>query len=154
MLLLPLSFYSHLHLLLFLAPLRIDRVSWQLVGHVPLNWSNVLSKFLHFTNYHVQVEIDWKESQSWCWIGTRKPTQLAQRRCDNVVTTSLLTLSQRCGSVENESCTNVGPTTLPQRCYNVDTTLSIGFLGHFTTDYFDLFPFIETRESYKIAKWH
>ena len=28
-------------------------------------------------------------------------TQLAQRRCDNVVTTSWLTLSQRCGTVEN-----------------------------------------------------
>ena len=35
-------------------------------------------------------------------------TQLAQRRCDNVVTTSLLTLSQRCGTVENESCADVG----------------------------------------------
>ena len=34
-------------------------------------------------------------------------TQLAQRRCHNVVTTSLLTLSQRCGKVENESCTDV-----------------------------------------------
>ena len=31
-----------------------------------------------------------------------KSSQLAQRRCDNVVTTSLLTLSQRCGTVENE----------------------------------------------------
>ena len=41
-------------------------------------------------------------------------TQLAQRRCDNVVTTSLLTLSQRCGTVENESCADVGF----QRCDN------------------------------------
>ena len=30
-------------------------------------------------------------------------TQLAQRRCDNVATTLLLTLPQR-GTVENESC--------------------------------------------------
>ena len=44
--------------------------------------------------------------------------------------------------------------TLPQRCYNVATKLSIGFLGHFTMDYSDLFPFIEMWESYKSAKWH
>ena len=43
---------------------------------------------------------------------------------------------------------------LPQRYYNVATTLSIGFLGHFTTDYSDFFLFIETWESYKSAKWH
>ena len=78
-------------------------------------------------------------------------TQLAQRRCDNVATTSLLTLSQRCGTVENESCTDVVTSlsnvvkTLPQRCYNVATTLSIGLvLGHFTMDYSDFFPFTET----------
>ena len=33
--------------------------------------------------------------------------------------------------------------TLPQRCYNVNTTLSMGLLDHFTTDYSDFFPFIE-----------
>ena len=42
-------------------------------------------------------------------------TQLAQTRCDNVVTTSLLTLSQRCDTVENESCADVGF----RRCDNV-----------------------------------
>ena len=42
-------------------------------------------------------------------------TQLAQRRCDNVVTTSWLTLSQRCGKVENESCGDVSF----RRCENV-----------------------------------
>ena len=35
-------------------------------------------------------------------------TQLAQRRCHSVVTTSLLTLSQRYGMVENETCADVG----------------------------------------------
>ena len=34
--------------------------------------------------------------------------QLAWRRCDNLVTMSWLTLSQRCGTVENESYGNVG----------------------------------------------
>ena len=83
------------------------------------------------------------------------PTQLAQLRCENVVTTSLLALSQRCDTVEKESVpTSVSDVvttslcdvikTLQQRCCNVTTTFSIGFLGHFTTDYFDLFPFIET----------
>ena len=34
-------------------------------------------------------------------------TQLAQRRFHNVVTTLLLTLSQRCDTVENKSCADV-----------------------------------------------
>ena len=42
-------------------------------------------------------------------------TQLAQRRYDNVVTTSLLTLSERCDTVENVSCADVGF----RRCDNV-----------------------------------
>ena len=42
-------------------------------------------------------------------------SQLAQRRFDNVETTSLLTLSERCGTVENESCTDVSS----RRCYKV-----------------------------------
>ena len=50
------------------------------------------------------------------------------------------TLSQRC-SLTLSSC-----------CYNVATTLSIGFLGHFTTDSSDFFTFIETWESYKSVK--
>ena len=60
MLLLLLSFYSHLHLLLSLAPLRIDWLPWQLVGHVLLNWSKMLSKLLQFTNGHVRVEVNGK----------------------------------------------------------------------------------------------
>ena len=55
MLLLLLSFYSHLHPLLFLAPFRIDWLPRQLVGHVPLNCSKMLSKFLQFTNVRVDV---------------------------------------------------------------------------------------------------
>ena len=44
--------------------------------------------------------------------------------------------------------------TLPQRCCNVTTTLSIGFRGHFITDYSDFFRVIETWESSKSSKWH
>ena len=57
MFLLLLSFYSHLHLLLSLAALRIDWLPWQLVGHVPLNRSKALSKLIQFTNHHVLVEV-------------------------------------------------------------------------------------------------
>ena len=60
MFLLLLSFYSHFHLLLSLAPLRIDWLPWQLVGNVPLNWSKVLSKLLQLTNHHVCVEVTGK----------------------------------------------------------------------------------------------
>ena len=60
MLLLLLSFYSHLHLLLSLAPLRIDWLPWQLVEHVRLNWSKALSKLIQFTNHHVLVEVTGK----------------------------------------------------------------------------------------------
>ena len=42
-------------------------------------------------------------------------SQLAQQRCDNVVITSWLTLSQRCGKVKNESCGDVSF----RRCDNV-----------------------------------
>ena len=71
--------------------------------------------------------------------------QLAQRRCDNVLTTSL---SQRCGTVENDSCADVGfrrcDNVALRRYQDIATTLSIGFLGYFTTDYSGSFPFIET----------
>ena len=50
-----------------------------------------------------------------CFCPVNIPSQLAQRRCDNVVTTSWLTLSQRCGTVEIESCGDVGL----RRCDNV-----------------------------------
>ena len=116
-LLLPLSFYSHLPLLLFLAPLRIDRVSWQLVGHVPLNWSNVLSKFLHFTNYHVQVEMTGKRVNHGVGSGLENlpswhsdvVTTLSQHRC------------WRCHNVVARSKMRVVPTSALRRCHNVAT---------------------------------
>ena len=69
MLLLLLSFYSYLHLLLSLAPLRIDWLSWQLVGHVPLNWSKVLSKLIQFTNHHVRVKVTGKRINGGFGLG-------------------------------------------------------------------------------------
>ena len=35
-------------------------MSWELVGHVPLNWSKALSKLIQFTNHHVLVEVTGK----------------------------------------------------------------------------------------------
>ena len=52
---------------------------------------------------------------------------------------SLLTLSQRCGTVENESCTDASfrrYDNVAKRFY-VATTFSIGLLGPFTTDHSD-----------------
>ena len=67
MFLLLLSFYSHLHLLLSQASVRIDWLCLQLVGHVPLNWSKVVSKFLQFTNHHVCVNVTGKRVN--CGVG-------------------------------------------------------------------------------------
>ena len=54
-------------------------------------------------------------------------TQLAQQRCHNFVTKSWLTLSQRCGTVKNESCSDVGllccDNVTSIRCQDVATTL-------------------------------
>ena len=79
--------------------------------------------------------------------------ELAQRSFDNVVITSLLTLSQRCDTVESESCVNVGfrryDNVALQLYQDGATTFSIGFLGHFTSGFF---PLIETWQSYQSAK--
>ena len=69
MLLLLLSFCSHLHLLLSLAPLRIDWLPWQLVEHVRLNWSKALSKLIQFTNHHVLVELTRKRVNRGFGVG-------------------------------------------------------------------------------------
>ena len=57
----------------------------------------------------------------------RVKSQLAQRRCDNLLTRSLLTLSQRCGTVKNESCTDVSlrrcDNVALQRCQDLASTL-------------------------------
>ena len=58
--LLLLSFCSYVHLLLSVAPLRIDWLPLQLEGRVPLNWSKVLSKLIQFTNHHVLAEVTGK----------------------------------------------------------------------------------------------
>ena len=46
------------------AIISVDCVS-KIVGHVPLSWSKMASKFLQITNYHIRVEVT-GESQSWC----------------------------------------------------------------------------------------
>ena len=37
-----------------------DCVSKKIVGHVPLNWCKVASKFLQLTNHHIRVEVTGK----------------------------------------------------------------------------------------------
>ena len=46
----------------------VDYVSKMMLGHVPLNWSKIASKFLQLTNHHIRVEV--------CWIGTRNTCKL------------------------------------------------------------------------------
>ena len=63
--------------------------------------------------------------------------QLEQRRCHNVVARSKIrVVPTSLSDVVTTSLSDVAK-TLPKRCYNVATTLSIGYLGHF-------FSFIET----------
>ena len=73
----------------------------------------------------------WRKTDLWFekWheeFGIFSPAQLAQQCCHNVVTTSLLTLSQRCGTFENESCTDVSfwrcNSFALRRCQDVATT--------------------------------
>ena len=75
-------------------------------------------------------------------------------RCHNVVAPSKMRVVPT--SVSDVVTTSLSDLikTLPKRCCNIATTLSIGFLGHFNTNYSDFFPFIETWESYKSVKWH
>ena len=72
--------------------------------------------------------------------------QLAQRRCDNVVVarSKMRVVPTSVSDVVTTSLSDVVK-TLPQRYCNVATTLNIGLLGHFTTDYSNFFSFIETR---------
>ena len=107
------------------------------------------------------------------WNDLKRPTtskkqpettsQLAQWRCDNIVTTSLLALSQRCVTTENESCADVGfrrcdnvalrryqdvATILLQRRHNIKHWISRPF-------YYRLFWFLSLHrnwESFKSAK--
>ena len=71
-------------------------------------------------------------------------TQLAQRRCDNVVAWSKMRVVPTSVSGFVTTLLSNVVKKLPQRCYNIATTLLIGLLGHFTTDYSDFFPFVET----------
>ena len=81
-------------------------------------------------------------SQHRCW------------RCHNIMGHSKMRVVPK--SVSDVAITSLFDVIkkFSQRCYNVATTLNIRFLGHFTTDYPDFFPFIKTWESYKSVMWH
>ena len=53
-----------------------DWVLKKIVGHVPLNWNKVSSKFLQFTNHHIRVEVTGKRVNPLCWIRTRNTSKL------------------------------------------------------------------------------
>ena len=79
------------------------------------------------------------------WLADKvNVSQLAQRRCDNVVALSKMrVVPTSVSDVVTMSLSDVIK-TLPQRCYNVTATLTIGFLDHFATEHSDFFPFIKT----------
>ena len=98
---------------------------------------------------------NWLHAWSTTWLADKvNVSQLAQRRCDNVVALSKMrVVPTSVSDVVTMSLSDVIK-TLPQRCYNVTATLTIGFLDHFATEHSDFFPFIKTWGSYESAKWH
>ena len=70
-----------------------------------------------------------------------EPAQLAERR--GTAQSKMRVVPTSDSNVVTTSLSDVDK-TLPQSSYNVAATLNIGLLGHFTTDYSDFFPFIET----------
>ena len=89
---------------------------------------------LHFTVYASKNKIIDYRSRETCAIissqvqyETDQISLLRPSWDSDVVTTSLLTLSQRCGTVENESCTDVSfrrcDNVALQRCQDVASTL-------------------------------
>ena len=50
-----------------------DCVSKKIVGHVPLNWSKVASKFLQLANHHIRVEMTVKRVSRGVGLGLKIP---------------------------------------------------------------------------------
>ena len=50
-----------------------DCDSKMIVGHVPLNWSKVASKFLQLTNHHIRVEVTGKRVSCGVGLGLEIP---------------------------------------------------------------------------------
>ena len=53
--------------------MQADCVSKKIVGHVPLNWSKVASKFLQITNHHIRVEVTGKIVNRGVELGLKIP---------------------------------------------------------------------------------
>ena len=51
----------------------MNYVSKKIVGHVPLNWSKVTSKFLQLTNHHIRVEVAGKRVNRGVGLGLEVP---------------------------------------------------------------------------------
>ena len=101
---------------------------WTGSSQLPLN-------ICHFPSRHSDVVTTLSQRRGW--------------RCHNVVARSKMRVVATSVSDVVTTLLSDVVKTLPQRCYNVATTLSIWFLGHFITDNSDFFPAIETWESYK-----
>ena len=85
---------------------NIEPGFWVRFHHI-INSSQFSLRYFTVTSCHISII----KHNIWFQPGT----QLAQWHCDNIVTTSLLTLLQGCDTVENETCADVGF----RRCGNV-----------------------------------
>ena len=63
-----------------------DCVSKKIVGHVPLNWSKVASKFLQLTNHHIRVEVIGKRVSRGVGFGLEIPANYFFHRDARVIT--------------------------------------------------------------------
>ena len=51
------------------------------VGHVPLNWRKVASKFFQITNHHIRVEVTGKRVNRRVELGLKIPVNYFLWRC-------------------------------------------------------------------------
>ena len=58
-----------------------DCVSKMIVGHIPLNWSKVASKFLQLTNHHIRVEVTGKRVNRGVGLGLEIHAKYFLWRC-------------------------------------------------------------------------
>ena len=100
-----------------------------------LKWSILCNRSTTLPSWHSDVVTTLLKRRCWrCHnVAARSKMRVVLTSVSDVVTTSLSNVVKK----------------LPQRCYNVTTTLSIALLCHFTTDYSDFFPFIETWKLHK-----
>ena len=109
-------------------------------------YKNILRK----TTFRIKLQ-DYIKTMMLDFISKR--TQLAQRRCDKIVTTlwhgrKWELRRRRSPTLWQRRCS-----TLSRRCHSVATTLNNCFLGHFITDNSDFFPSKREKVTKVLEYW-